>query len=72
MFSVQTRHAVESLLVESIRAIKAAHDVQISKQDKIATETDATIWKGTEDLKDMVMSCVECLLGVLNSMKRGN
>ena len=70
MFSVQTRHAVESLLVESIRAIKAAHDVQVSKRDKIATESDATTWKGTEDLKDMVMSCVECLLDVLNSMKR--
>ena len=36
VFSVQTRHAVESLLVESIRAIKAAHDVQVSKRDKIA------------------------------------
>ena len=70
VFSVQTRHAVESLLVESIRAIKAAHDVQVSKRDKIATESDATTWKGTEDLKDMVMSCVECLLDVLNSMKR--
>ena len=70
IFSVQTRHAVESLLLESIRVIKLAQDVQVSQRDNIATESDAIALKGIEDLKDMVMSCVECLLDVLNSMKR--
>ena len=73
VFSVGTRQALESLLLEAINIIQTSHSAQQQQNNKngnIIMPKDALATKDIESLKDMIMNCVECFLNILNTMKQ--
>jgi hypothetical protein len=70
VFSLTTRRALESLLLESIDVIQTSKSTQQhTNSTNMFYANDGSNLKDIENLKDMVMNCVECFLAILKEMQ---